>query len=285
LQPPAIRLSSHKGLSLPRASLADAPSLQPTGCADMNTLFSLPQRTRVARHAATLFAALLACHAGADEAAIRKGLAERLPGMPTIDEIRPTAVAGLYEVRIGTRVLYADESGRHLIEGTVYDSQTRVDLTKARVEQLTAFDFKKLPLKDALVIQHGDGRRKVAVFSDPNCGHCKRLETELKAVDNVTVYLFALPVLGEGSLAKARDIWCAASPARHWQDWMLNAVPPPAAAKGCDSSNLERNLALGEKHRVEGTPTLVFEDSSRASGVLSSAALEQRLTQATTALR
>jgi len=186
------------------------------------------------------------------------------------------------EIRIGTQVFYADEAGRHLIEGSVYDNQSRVDLTKARITQLAAFDFKQLPLKDALVVRHGKGRRKVALFSDPNCGYCKRLESELKTLDDVTIYVFPFAMLGETSLAKARDIWCAAEPSRKWREWMLDGTPAPTAATSCDSSGLERNLAFGEKHRIEGTPTLVFEDNSRASGVLTSAALDQRLTQAAT---
>lgn len=233
--------------------------------------------------AALALAGLLAGQAQADEAAVRKGLAERLPNMPAIDEVRRTPIAGLYEVRIGTQVLYADEGGRHLISGTVFDSQTRVDLTKSRIDQLTAFDFDKLPLKDALVIRHGDGSRKLAVFSDPNCGHCKRLEATLKATDNLTVYLFALPMLGDDSVAKARDIWCAPQAAQRWQDWMLQGTRPPAAPEACDSIPLQRNLALGARHRIEGTPTLVFQDSSRASGVLSAGALAQRLAQASAA--
>ena len=251
----------------------------------MNTFSTLHLLAHAIRCASVIATVSLTCSALADEAAVRKGLRERLPDMPAIDEIRLTPVPGLYELRMGTQVLYADEGGRHLISGTVYDSQARVDLTRARVEQLTAFDFRRLPLKDAMVIRHGDGQRKVAVFSDPHCGYCKRLETELKGVDNVTVYLFALPVLGESSLARARDIWCADSPAQRWQEWMLQGTSPPAAAAACDTSSLDRNLALGESHGIAGTPTLVFEDNSRASGVLSSAGLEQRLALAATAAR
>lgn len=246
----------------------------------MNAIAHSANRGGACRIVLVVFAALLACQAEADEAAVRKGLTERLPGMPVIDEVRPGPIPGIYEVRMGTQIVYADENGRHLIEGAVFDSQTRTDLTRSRIEQLTAFDFKKLPMNDALVIRHGAGQRKVAVFADPQCGHCKRLEAELKGIDNLTVYLFPLAVLGESSLAKARDIWCATDAGQRWQDWMLQGKAAPSADIGCDSSSLTRNLALGEKHRIEGTPTLVFEDSTRASGVLTQSALEQRIANA-----
>jgi thiol:disulfide interchange protein DsbC len=215
--------------------------------------------------------------AHADEAAVRQGLRTLVPELPAIDEVRRTPVAGLYEVRIGHRVFYADEGGRHVVQGSIHDNRTRTDLTRQRIEQLTAFNFKALPFKDALVSRQGAGRRQVAVFSDPLCGHCKRLEAELKQVDDLTVHVFAVPMLGEQALARARDIWCADQPLQRWHAWMRDAVAPPPAPAQCDGSALLRNLSLADAHHVEGTPTLVFEDGTRASGVLSSAALTQRL--------
>ena len=153
----------------------------------------------------------------ADEAAIRKNLAERMPGLPKIDEVSKTPIAGLYEVRIGTDILYTDEVGNHIIEGSLYDTRTHTDLTKARVDKLTAIDFAQLPLKDAIVLKQGNGSRKMAVFADPNCGYCKRLEKDLVNVKDVTIYTFVIPILGADSAVKARDIWCAKDNGKVWR--------------------------------------------------------------------
>ncbi|MBF6682364.1 DsbC family protein, partial [Acinetobacter baumannii] len=140
---------------------------------------------------------MLACvapWAAAQEATIRKNLAERLPNLPTIDEVTKTPVAGLYEVRIGTDVLYTDAEGNYLIQGQIFDTKARRNLTEERLAKLTAIDFASLPLKDAVVWKSGNGKRKLAVFADPNCGYCKRFERDLQSVKDVTVYTFLYPV-------------------------------------------------------------------------------------------
>ena len=155
-----------------------------------------------------LLAALWLCAslAGAQEAVIRKNIAERLPDFPKIDEISKTPIPGLYELRIGTDILYSDEQGNHLIEGSVIDTRTRANLTQAREAKLTAIDFASLPLKDAMVWKQGSGARKIAVFADPNCGYCKKFERELQQVKDITVYTFLIPILGDDSPEKATNI-------------------------------------------------------------------------------
>ena len=225
------------------------------------------------------FAALLiASPAAAQEAAIRKALTERLPNLPKIDEITRSPIPGLFEVRMGTEILYSDEQGNFLVSGDLIDTRTRANLTKERIDKLTAIDFSKLPLKDAIVFRQGNGARKMAVFVDPNCGYCKRFERDVASIKNVTVYTFLYPILGPDSTAKSRDIWCAKDPAKAWRDWMLaNTLPPTTADAKCDASALTRNTELGRKHRVQGTPAAVFEDGSRAPGAVPAEEIEKRL--------
>jgi thiol:disulfide interchange protein DsbC len=214
----------------------------------------------------------------AQEAAIRKNLAERLPNLPKIDEVTRTPIPGLWEVRIGTEVVYTDERGDHLIQGSIYDTRSKTDLTAARIEKLTAIDFATLPLKDAMVVKQGTGARKLVVFADPNCGYCKRFERDLAALKDVTIYTFLYPILGNDSEDKSRNIWCAADPQKAWRDWMLDGkTPPKAMGAKCDVAALDRNTALGRKHRVNGTPALVFEDGSRKAGALPGAEVEKLL--------
>lgn len=228
-------------------------------------------------------AALLFCGSlAAQEATIRKTLSERLPQLPKIDEIVRTPVAGLYEVRYGgTNLLYSDEKGDFiLVNGSMVDTKTRVDLTEARLDKLTAVDFEKLPLKDAMVTRQGNGSRRLAVFADPNCGYCKRFERDLLNVKDVTIYTFLIPILGPDSNTKSRDIWCAKDASRVWRSWMVEGQAPGKAPAGCDTTALDRNLAFSQAHRITGTPSLFFEDGTRRPGALSADAVEKLLTTA-----
>ncbi|MES2227599.1 MAG: DsbC family protein [Pseudomonadota bacterium] len=226
---------------------------------------------------ALALAASFAHAAFAQEALIRKNLAERLPDFPKIDEISKTAIPGLYEVRIGTEIVYTDERGDNLVQGNIIDTRTRRDLTQARIDKITAIDFAALPLKDAIVWKQGSGERKLVVFADPNCGYCKKFESEMQQVRDVTVYTFLIPILGGDSPDKARNIWCAKDNSAVWRDWMIHGAAAPRSMGNCDVSALQRNLAMAKKYRVTGTPALVFEDGKRVPGALPPAEVEKQL--------
>lgn len=220
-------------------------------------------------------ALVLGLSAHAQEAAIRKSLAERIPQLEKIDEVQATPMKGLYEVRVGTDVFYTDAKGNYLIQGELIDTQARRNLTEDRINKLSAVDFSALPLKDAFTIVRGDGKRKLAVFEDPNCGYCKRFEKDMLNVDNVTVYLFLYPILSPDSAEKSRNIWCAKDRVAAWHDQMLRDKTPAAAS--CDTAALQRNLAFGKKHKITGTPTLIFADGSRVPGAIGAQEVEKRL--------
>jgi thiol:disulfide interchange protein DsbC len=215
----------------------------------------------------------------AQEAVIRKNLGERIPQLKNIDEVSKSPMAGLYEVRVnGTDIFYTDAEGNYLIQGSLIDTRARRNLTEARVEKLSAVAFDDLPIKDAFTIVRGNGKRKLAVFEDPNCAYCKRFERDLQKVDNITIHLFLYPILGPDSADKSRKIWCAKEPAKVWQDLMVRDQSPPAtAAPGCDASAIARNVELGRKHKITGTPTLIFADGQRVPGAINAAQVEKFL--------
>jgi thiol:disulfide interchange protein DsbC len=223
-------------------------------------------------------AALFAQAAVAQEALIRKNIAERLPDFPKIDEVTKTPIPGVYELRVGTELVYSDEKGEHIIQGALIDTKTGVNLTEARIDKLTAIDFANLPLKDAIVYKQGTGARKLVVVADPNCGYCKKFERELLQVKDVTVYTFLYSILGGDSPEKSRNIWCAKDSTTVWREWMVNGTVPPRAMAQCDVAALQRNMAMGKKYRVNGTPALVFEDGKRVPGALPPAQIEAQLT-------
>lgn len=229
----------------------------------------------------TLAVATLGCYVAYAEQStdkVKTALEKRLGTDATIKGVAKTPIAGLYEVNLGREIIYSDANGEYLLLGNIVETRTRKDLTQARIDELNKIDFASLPFANAVKVVKGDGTRQLAVFSDPNCGYCKRLETTLKEVNNVTVYTFLYPMLSPDSKAKSKSIWCAADRAKAWHAWMLEHQAPSAAGN-CDISALDKNLALGHKLNVTGTPTIFLPDGRRLPGAVPA----ERLTEALSA--
>lgn len=219
--------------------------------------------------------------AATPEDGLRELLQKRIPQLGKIDEVAKSPIPGLYEIRVnGSDIYYADAKGEYIINGSVMETKSLRNLTEERVNKLTAIAFDKLPFKDAFTIVRGNGKRKIAIFEDPNCGYCRRFERDLQKIDNVTVYLFLYPILGADSGEKSKAIWCARDKGQAWQDWMLNEVPVGTAAAMCDTSPVARNVEFGRVNRISGTPTMFFQDGTRVPGAIGGAQIEKYLSQA-----
>jgi thiol:disulfide interchange protein DsbC len=212
------------------------------------------------------------------DAALRRNLVERMPNIGKVDEVRRTPIASVFEVRVGTELFYSDAEGSFLINGQMIDTRQKRNLTEERLDKLLAIDFDSLPFKDAFTIVRGNGKRKLAVFEDPNCGYCKQFERGLQKIDNVTIHMFLYPILGADSVDKSRVLWCARDKAKAWQDWMVRNEPPRGETK-CDVAALDRNREFGQKYKITGTPTLVFADGRRVPGAIATADVEKMLGQ------
>jgi thiol:disulfide interchange protein DsbC len=212
----------------------------------------------------------------AQDANLKKNLAERLPSLPKIEEISKTPMPGLFEVRVqGNEIFYTDAKGDFLIQGALIDTKQKRNITEERTDKLSAIPFDSIPLKFAFTQVKGNGKRKLVVFADPNCGYCKRFEKDLQKIDNVTIYHMLYPVLGEDSKNKSRHIACAKDRAKTWNDWMLQGVLPPAVA--CDNHNIDAIVEFGKKNRINGTPTLFVADGTRVPGAIDAAQVETLL--------
>lgn len=212
-------------------------------------------------------------------ATIKQKLSQRMPQLPPIEGARTTGMAGLVELRGGGHIFYTDVNGDYLIDGQLIDVRNQRNLTEERMDEINQVDFASLPLRDALVWKSGNGKRRMVVFADPNCGYCKRLERDLQKLKDVTVYTFMIGILGDDSKVKADQIWCAKDRTQTWLSWMIDGEAPPRALGQCGSP-LQRNMALSQKLRVNGTPAIIFEDGSRLPGAASLQTLEQRLAKA-----
>ncbi|HEY3537776.1 MAG TPA: DsbC family protein [Trinickia sp.] len=235
---------------------------------------------RGALGAALIAATALGCSAHADQTTdkLKATLQARLPDLQ-IKSITKAPVAGLYEVNVGAQLIYSDANGDYVFVGDLLDTKAHANLTEARLAEINKVDFASLPLADAVKVVKGNGSRKIAVFSDPNCPYCKQLEASLKSIDNITVYTFLYPVLSDDSTAKAKAIWCSADRAKTWEAWMLERRAPSGTGS-CDTSAIDKNLALGRGMNVTGTPTIILADGRRLPGAVSADALERALGKA-----
>ncbi|HKY01814.1 MAG TPA: DsbC family protein [Burkholderiales bacterium] len=214
----------------------------------------------------------------ADEASVRKILEARMEGI-AIQSVQKMPYIGLYEVRAGADIFYTDEEVTHIFVGNVLDGRTLENLTEVRSRKFNAIAFDKLPLNQAIALVRGKGSRKLAYFADPLCSYCRRLDRAFQEMDDVTIYVFVYPILSPNSMTLARGVWCSANPAKAWTDFMLNGVQPKPK-NNCTSAEIDRNLEIGQQHRILVTPTLVFENGWRVEGAVPPARLDKLLNEA-----
>lgn len=217
--------------------------------------------------------------AWAQASAIQLALLASMPDIQKIDSITASPIPGLYEVVSNGSVYYSDSIGKYVLKGNLINLHTKQNLTQQKIEKLNAIDFDSLPLKDAFTVVNGNGSRKIAIFSDPNCPYCKQLERELLGLSDVTVHIFLYPILNQDSKEKAKAIWCAADKRKSWQDWMIRGVQPGVPA--CDDfSSVKRNVDFGRSHRMTGIPVVVMADGTQQVGLLKTQKLEAFITSA-----
>jgi thiol:disulfide interchange protein DsbC len=211
--------------------------------------------------------------------ALQQKLAQRLPSLPPLESARTTPMNGLIELKVGNAVFYSDATGDYFIDGHMIDTRTRRDLTAERLEDINRVAFDTFPFQDAIVWKNGNGKRRLVVFADPNCGYCKQLERELQKVKDITVYTLLIPILGADSRAKSESIWCMKDRTAAWLGWMLESKVPARAFGNCNAP-LQRNLALAQRLGVNGTPAMFFEDGTRLAAAAPLATIEDRLAKA-----
>jgi thiol:disulfide interchange protein DsbC len=211
------------------------------------------------------------------EAVIRKNLSERVPNYGVAIEISPSDVPGVYEVRIGNDIIYTDAQANYIFLGKLIDIRAKVNVTDARIAGFNTVKFADLAMEDAVTYVKGNGRRKLAVFVDPNCNFCKTFDRDLQRLSDITVSVFLYPVLGQDSLAKSKNIWCSPERSKAWSEWMINSKAAATAKSDCETAAIFRTLEYGKMNGVRGTPTLIFEDNSKHSGAMDMRALEKRL--------
>jgi len=214
-------------------------------------------------------------------ATLKQVIESRFAGSHVLD-VQVTPIPGLYEVFMGDQIVYADATGDHLIVGSMIETQSKQNLTQARLNERGKIDFSALPLDRAIKVVKGNGSRKFAVFSDPDCPYCQQLEKTLLSVTDTTMYVFLFPIeaLHPGASVKAHAIWCAQDRAAAWNHWMHDKALPPG--KTCAGDPIDALQKFGDQLHINSTPTLFFANGERVAGALGAQDLEKELAAAGT---
>jgi thiol:disulfide interchange protein DsbC len=216
-------------------------------------------------------------YADSGAAELQKKLTATYPNTK-FTSVKESASKGMYEVVMGSNVVYMDDSARYWFFGNMYDMKDRRDLTaqvKDELDEGGKVDVTKMDRSLAIKTVKGNGSRVMYVFSDPNCGYCKMFEKSLASVTDVTIYTYVLPILSEDSLVKAKAIYCSKDKADVYQKWMTAGVQPKTVA--C-KDKIEQVQALASSIGVKATPTLVGEDGRVHAGAMQPSELNNWLT-------
>ena len=190
-------------------------------------------------------------------------------------EIREAPLEGFWEVvsEVGHErmIIYIHKNLRFMIHGQILDRQIKKNLTLDRLKDFRRVDPSGLPLENAIPM--GEGKRKLYVFTDPQCYFCFQLHEELKQIKNLQTFFFLYP-LTPASYEKAKSIWCSQDKVRALEEtYQGKELRSPF----CDTSPIDKNMEFGKRLLIDSTPTLLFQNGKMIEGFASPNTLENLL--------
>ncbi|CAD9197337.1 MAG: DsbC family protein [Acinetobacter bohemicus] len=202
---------------------------------------------------------------------VKTNLTKQHPNLK-IENIQATEMKGIYSGSMDGQVVYVGEDTQHILIGSMFRLSDQKNLTKDLMLKQNSIDWKKLPLQDAVKMVRGNGKRQIAVFSDPNCPYCKQLETELSKLNDVTIYTFIYPIKTQ-SIAVSKQVFCEKDPALAWSNLIAKGIQP-SSKKTC-ANPIERNLSLGKSLALNGTPAIIFSNGFKVMGAYPAQEIEK----------
>jgi thiol:disulfide interchange protein DsbC len=190
-------------------------------------------------------------------------------------EIREGPLEGFWEVVVEARqekiIFYIHKNLRYIFQGQILDRQIKRNLTLDRIKDFRRVNTSALPLQNAIPM--GEGKRKLYVFTDPQCHFCLQLHEELKQIKDLQTFLFLYP-LTPASYEKAKSIWCSQDKVRALEEtYQGKELKSPS----CDTSPIDKNIEFGRRLLIDSTPTLLFQNGKVMEGYVSPNILEELL--------
>src|SRR5690606_30716052 len=228
-----------------------------------------------------LFALLLIATAGiaqADDTAVRQNLAKKFD--VAVADVRPSPLAGVYELRAGTQIVYASADGKYLLQGDLIDIDGQRNLTeserrRARLDLLAGVDGDQM-----ISFPASNEKHVITVFTDIDCAYCRKLHSEMAELNarGISVHYLFYPRAGVGSSSwkKAQEVWCARD---RRQAITLAKQGLPVNSPNCGSDPVLEDYKLGQLVGVSGTPTIITDTGQLIGGYLPVARLSQVLNQ------
>jgi thiol:disulfide interchange protein DsbC len=212
----------------------------------------------------------------ADEAAIKQALGKSMP-TAKIESVKPSEVKGLYEVVLGSSIYYASEDGKYLLQGRLIDVANRTDLTEQKLGATRRAALEKMGTDNMIVFKPKIGKYKVSIFTDIDCGYCRKLHSEIDQymAEGITIQYLFFPRAGKGSESydKAVSVWCAKD-----RNAALTAAKKDQKLerKTCDNP-VDKHMQLATEFDVKGTPMIVTDNGNIYPGYLPAKELSQAL--------
>lgn len=208
----------------------------------------------------------------ADDAVVRKALNAFAPEAK-IDLIKPSEINGLYEVRSGANIFYVTDDGKYLMQGQLFDAQTKKNITETKMADVRRVALDKIGVENMIVFAPQTSKHQVSVFTDIDCGYCRKLHSELDQymAQGITIRYLFFPRAGKGSESykKAVSVWCAADKQK-----ALTAAKKNEAIESKDCANpIDEQMQLGEDFGMNGTPMIVTEKGNILPGYVPAARL------------
>lgn len=204
------------------------------------------------------------------DAAVRAAMVKAMPNA-SVDSIKASPIAGFREVAVGGRVVYVSTDGRYLIQGSLFDLNTRTSLTDSSEAVIRSGMLAKVGPERRIIFAAAKPKHRITVFTDIDCGYCRKMHQQIAQYNNLGIsveYLF-YPRAGIDSAAatKAINVWCSADRRKAMTD-AKNDRPVPN--KTC-SNPIAADYALGQKMGFDGTPAIYAVNGAQVGGYLAPA--------------
>jgi len=207
----------------------------------------------------------------------RTVIAAKFPGVKP-DEIKPSPIPGIFEVAMGADTAYVSADGKYLINGDLYQIESRTNLTEANRSDMRRKAIAKLDERDMIIFSPAAPKYTVTVFTDVECGYCRKLHSEMSELNKlgVRVRYMAYPRAGPGSddWNKMESVWCA----KDRKSAITHAKQGEnVKSAACGTTPVAKQYALGEKLGVNGTPAVFTDAGDYIGGYLPAQKLFEQL--------